>query len=33
MVEDYSYVYKDFEGTIPIEKYGAGTVIVWDNRT
>jgi bifunctional non-homologous end joining protein LigD len=32
MVEDHSYVYKDFEGTIPMGNYRAGTDIVWDNR-
>jgi bifunctional non-homologous end joining protein LigD len=31
MVEDHPLDYKDFEGVIPKENYGGGTVIVWDN--
>jgi DNA ligase D-like protein (predicted 3'-phosphoesterase) len=29
-VEDHPYDYADFEGTIPHDEYGGGTVIVWD---
>jgi bifunctional non-homologous end joining protein LigD len=29
-VEDHPYSYKDFEGVIPEDNYGAGEVIVWD---
>lgn len=31
--EDHPYSYKDFEGIIPKEQYGGGTVLVWDNGT
>lgn len=31
LVEDHPYTYKDFEGVIPKDNYGAGTVIVWDH--
>jgi bifunctional non-homologous end joining protein LigD len=30
LVEDHPFDYKDFEGIIPQEQYGGGTVIVWD---
>jgi len=30
MVEDHPFAYKDFEGVIPEDNYGAGSVIIWD---
>lgn len=32
-VEDHPLDYADFEGTIPAEEYGGGTVMVWDRGT
>lgn len=32
-VEDHPIDYADFEGTIPAEEYGGGTVMVWDRGT
>lgn len=33
MTEDHPLDYADFEGVIPEEEYGGGTVIVWDKGT
>jgi hypothetical protein len=30
--QDHSLSYAEFEGVIPPDQYGAGTVIVWDPR-
>ncbi len=33
LTKDHSLSYKNFEGVIPVGKYGAGIVMVWDRGT
>lgn len=32
-VEDHPFDYRNFEGTIPKDQYGGGTVMIWDEGT
>jgi len=32
-VEDHPLAYRNFEGTIPKDQYGGGTVMIWDEGT